>query len=60
MINIFVAGAAALLKPSASRSAATVSAGFFEFAAFGARHRFADRGGEGWRAGFGGDGCSGY
>ena len=41
--DIFVAGTSAVLKPSTARSTATVSAGFLECAAFGARHRFSDR-----------------
>ena len=43
VINIFVAGTSALLEPSTTRSAATISAGFLEGAAFGARHCFGDR-----------------
>ena len=43
MIKIFVACTSAVLKPSTTRSATTVSAGFLEHAAFGARHRFSDR-----------------
>ena len=43
VINIVVVGTSAFLKPSATRSATTVSAGFLERAAFGARHRISDR-----------------
>ena len=38
VINVLVVGTSALLKPSAARSATTISAGFLESAAFGARH----------------------
>ena len=40
VINIPVAGTPAVLKPGATRSATTCSAGFLEHAAFGTRHRF--------------------
>ena len=43
VINIFVAGTSAVLKPSTARSATTVSAGFCERATPGARHHFHDR-----------------
>ena len=43
VINVFVAGTSAVLKPSTARSAATASTGFLERAAFGARHPFGDR-----------------
>ena len=43
VVNVFVACTSAVLKPSTARSATTVSAGFLEFAAFGARHRVSDR-----------------
>ena len=42
VVNIFVAVASAVLKPSTARSATTLSAGFLERAAFEARHRFSD------------------
>ena len=50
VVNIFVVGTSAVLKPSAVRSATTASAGFLERAAVGARHRFNDRKGFGGRA----------
>ena len=50
VINISVAGISAVLKPSTVRSATTVPAGFLERPAFGARHRFSDSRGDGWRA----------
>ena len=40
VVNIFVEGTSAVLKPSPARSATTVSAGFLKRAAFGARQRF--------------------
>ena len=40
VINIFVAGTSAVVKPSTTRSATTASAGFLERAALWARHRF--------------------
>ena len=40
VINIFVADAPAVLKPSAARSATANSTGFRERAAFRTRHRF--------------------
>ena len=43
VINVQVADTSTVLKPSTTRSAATVSAGFPERAAFGARHRFSER-----------------
>ena len=42
VINIFVVGTSAVLKPSTTRSATAVSAGFRERAASGARRRFHD------------------
>ena len=42
VINVFVAGTAAVLVPSTTRSATTVSAGFLERAALWTRHRFCD------------------
>ena len=50
VVNVFVAGTSAVLKPSTTGSATAVSAGFLERAAFGACHRFSDRWGDGWRA----------
>ena len=47
---VSVAGTPTVLKPSTARSATTVSAGFLERPAFGARHRFSDCRGDGWRA----------
>ena len=38
VVNIFVTGTATVPKPSTARSATTISAGFLESAAFGARH----------------------
>ena len=49
VINFFVACTSTVLKPSTARSATAASAGFLEHAAFGARHRFSDGGGDGWR-----------
>ena len=43
VVNVFVAGSSAVLKPSTTGSATTASGGFLEFAAFGARNRFGDR-----------------
>ena len=43
VINIFVMGTSAVLKPSTIRSATTASAGFLERAAFGACYCFSDR-----------------
>ena len=48
VINIFVADTSTVLKPSTARSAATVSAGFLERAAFGARHRFSNHWDDDW------------
>ena len=50
VINMFIAGTSAVLKPSTTRSAATVSAGFLKYAAFGARHLFSDRQSDGGHA----------
>ena len=41
--KVFVVGASAVLKPSTTRSATALSAGFLERAAFGASQRFSDR-----------------
>ena len=49
--NVSVARTSAVFKPSTARSATAVSAGFLECAAFGARHRFSDCCGDGWRVG---------
>ena len=43
VLNIVVTGTSTVLIPSTARSTATVSAGFCERAAFGARCRFHDR-----------------
>ena len=43
VINIVVEGTSTVLKPSTTRSATTLSAGFLERATFGAPHRFTDR-----------------
>ena len=43
VVNIFVVGTPAVLKPSTARSATTASAGFLERAAVGACHRFCHR-----------------
>ena len=51
VISVSAVGASALLIPSTGRSATTDSAGFLERATFGARHRFSDRCGDGWRPG---------
>ena len=48
VVNIFVAGTSAVLKPTTARSATTVSAGFLERAASRARHRFSNRRHDGW------------
>ena len=55
VINIFVAGTSTILKPSATRSAATDSARSLERAALGTRHRLSDRWGNGWRGDCNGD-----
>ena len=43
MISTFVADTSTVLKPSTTRSAATLSAGFLKRAAFGTRHRVRHR-----------------
>ena len=43
VVNVFVAGTSAVLKPSTPRSATAVSAGFRERAAPGTRSHFHDR-----------------
>ena len=43
VVNLFIGDTPAVLKPSTARSTTAVSAGFLEFAAFGARHCFSDR-----------------
>ena len=43
VVKFFVAGTGAVLKPSATRSATTASAGFLERATFGARYPFSNR-----------------
>ena len=61
VINIFVAGTSAVLKPSTARSAAAVSTGFRERATPSTRNRFHDRWGDGWwRADWRGDWCPDY
>ena len=55
VIDIFVVGRSAVLKPSTARSATASSAGFLECTAFVARHRFGNRGGDGWRVDRSGD-----
>ena len=42
VVNVYVAGTSAFIKPSTVRSAATNSAGFLERTAFWARHRIGD------------------
>ena len=49
VINIFVAGTSAALKPSTARSAATASAGFLERAASGTHRRFRGHCSDSWR-----------
>ena len=51
-VSIAIADTSTVLKPSTARSAATISAGFPERAAFGTRHRLSDRRGDGWRPGY--------
>ena len=50
VISVSVAGPSAILKPSATRSATTASAGFLERAALWARHGIRDRWGAYWSA----------
>ena len=51
VVNVFVAGTSAVLKPSTARSTATDLAGFLEHVAFGACLGFSNRWRDGWRAG---------